>query len=128
MDIDQLNINAVCFGILCNFAPVCGEERAKEAVELVLALQAENAKLHAEIEKEMKRRKTQADIIQTERGQKYEMMEKMNQIIKTMHGDCNYCLNQHSGLDGPCKGCVFSTKREFIDGDYWEWRGPDKED
>lgn len=124
MDIDQLNINAVCFGILCNFAPVCGEERAKEAVELIRALQAENAKLHAEIEKEMKRRKTQADIIQTERGQKYEMMEKMNQIIKTMHGDCNYCLNQHSGLDGPCKGCVFSTKREFIDGDYWECRDP----
>ena len=63
MDIDQLNINAVCFGILCNFAPVCGEERAKEAVELVRALQAENAKLHAEIEKEMKHRKTQADIM-----------------------------------------------------------------
>ena len=95
-----------------------------DAATALSTLQAENAKLHAEIEKEMKRRKMQADIIETERGQKYEMIEKMNQIIKTMHGDCNYCLNQHSGLDGPCKGCVFSTKREFIDGDYWKWRGP----
>ena len=30
---EKLDINAVCFGILCNFTPVCGEERAKEAVE-----------------------------------------------------------------------------------------------
>ena len=35
MDIEKLDINAVCFGILCNFTPVCGEERAKEAVEPV---------------------------------------------------------------------------------------------
>ena len=33
MDIEKLDINAVCFGILCNFTPVGGEERAKEAVE-----------------------------------------------------------------------------------------------
>ncbi len=38
----------------------------------------------------------------------------MNQIIKTMHGDCNYCLNQHSGLDGPCKGCAFSVKQKNL--------------
>lgn len=50
MDIEKLDINAVCFGILCNFTPVCGEERAKEAVELVRTLQAENAKLRAELE------------------------------------------------------------------------------
>lgn len=47
MDIEKLDINAVCFGILCNFTPVCGEERAKEAVELVRTLQAENEKLRA---------------------------------------------------------------------------------
>lgn len=49
MDIEKLDINAVCFGILCNFTPVCGEERAKEAVELVRTLQAENEKLRADI-------------------------------------------------------------------------------
>lgn len=51
MDIEKLDINAVCFGILCNFTPVCGEERAKEAVELVRTLQAENEKLRAELER-----------------------------------------------------------------------------
>ena len=50
MDIEKLDINAVCFGILCNFTPVCGEERAKEAVELVRTLQAENERLRAELE------------------------------------------------------------------------------
>lgn len=50
MDIEKLDINAVCFGILCNFTPVCGEERAKEAVELVRTLQAENKKLRADLE------------------------------------------------------------------------------
>lgn len=50
------DINAVCFGILCNFAPVCGEERAKEAVELVRMLQAENKRLRAELE-QVKREK-----------------------------------------------------------------------
>ncbi len=49
MDIEKLDINAVCFGILCNFTPVCGEERAKEAVELVRTLQAENEKLRDEL-------------------------------------------------------------------------------
>ena len=51
MAIEKLDINAVCFGILCNFTPVCGEERAKEAVELVSKLQAENEKLRAELQK-----------------------------------------------------------------------------
>lgn len=50
MDIEKLDINAVCFGILCNFPPVCGEEKAKEAVALVRSLQTENEKLRAELE------------------------------------------------------------------------------
>lgn len=45
MDIERLDINAVCLGILCNFTPVCGEDRAKEAAGLVRALQTENEKL-----------------------------------------------------------------------------------
>ena len=51
MGIEKVDINAVCFGILCNFTPICGEERAKEAAGLVRALQAENEKLRAELEK-----------------------------------------------------------------------------
>ena len=49
MDIEELDINAVCFGILCNFPHFCGEERAKEAAELVRALQAENEKLREQV-------------------------------------------------------------------------------
>ena len=52
MDIEKLDINAVCFGILCNFTPVCGEERAKEAVAVVRSLQTENAQLRDELERE----------------------------------------------------------------------------
>lgn len=53
MDIkDKLDINAVCFGILCNFPPACGEEKAKEAVALIRSLQAENEKLQAEVERQ----------------------------------------------------------------------------
>ena len=52
MDIkDKLDINAVCFGILCNFPPVCGEEKAKEAVALIRSLQAENEKLRTGLNK-----------------------------------------------------------------------------
>lgn len=50
MGIEKLDINAMCFGILCNFTPVCGEEKAKEAVALVRSLQTENEKLRAELE------------------------------------------------------------------------------
>ena len=49
MEIEKLDVNAVCFGILCNFPHFCGEERAKEAAELVRALQSENEKLKAEV-------------------------------------------------------------------------------
>ena len=47
MDIAELDINAVCFGILCNFPQFFGEERAKEAAELVRALYAERETLRA---------------------------------------------------------------------------------
>ena len=49
MDIAELDINAVCFGILCNFPQFCGEERAKEAAELVHALYAERETLRADL-------------------------------------------------------------------------------
>ena len=48
MKTEKMDINAVCFGILCNFTPVCGEERAKEAVALIRSLQAELEQAKAE--------------------------------------------------------------------------------
>lgn len=35
MEYNEIDVNAVCFGILCNFQQFCGEERAKEAAALV---------------------------------------------------------------------------------------------
>ena len=49
MDVAELDVNAVCFGILCNFPQFCGEERAKEAAELVRALYAERKALRADL-------------------------------------------------------------------------------
>lgn len=48
MKTEKMDINAVCFGILCNFTPVCGEERAKEAVALIRSLQAQLEQAKAE--------------------------------------------------------------------------------
>jgi len=39
IEIEQIDINAVRFGIMCNFPPHCGEERAKEALEVINKLE-----------------------------------------------------------------------------------------
>lgn len=39
IEIDQIDINALRFGIMCNFPPHCGEERAKEALETLSKLE-----------------------------------------------------------------------------------------
>lgn len=54
MKTEKMDINAVCFGILCNFTPVCGEERAKEAVALIRSLQAQLEQAKAERDEAIK--------------------------------------------------------------------------
>ena len=78
MDIEKLDINAVCFGILCNFTPVCGEERAKEAAGFVRMLQAENAQLRADLEYE----REHADAYYEECGQWEAENEKLRAELK----------------------------------------------
>ena len=46
----NIEVNAVCFGILCNFTPVCGKERAKEAAEFVRKIYEERKSLMARAE------------------------------------------------------------------------------
>lgn len=105
MDIEKLDINAVCFGILCNFTPVCGEERAKEAVELVRTLQAENEKLRADLE-QVKRERDAA--------------------IESWRGFCAKCAwsgKQYLSdgkMDDRCKTCRDNNKCN------WKWRGPEE--
>ena len=96
MDLEKLDINAVCFGILCNFTPVCGEERAKEAVELVRTLQAENEKLRADLA-QVKRERDAA-------SRDLEMVSV-----------CDTCVHEHAPS---CPGCN--------DAENWEWRGPEE--
>nr|DAL91087.1 MAG TPA: MAD PROTEIN/MAX PROTEIN/DNA factor, DNA, bHLHZ, TRANSCRIPTION-DNA.0A [Caudoviricetes sp.] len=105
MDIEKLDINAVCFGILCNFTPVCGEERAKEAVELVRTLQAENEKLRADLEQV--KRERDAAIQDLKKHRKYKC-------------DCCYYADKQSRF--PCTDCQSPISTY---GDGWKWRGLD---
>lgn len=99
MDIEKLDINAVCFGILCNFTPVCGEERAKEAVELVRTLQAENEKLRDELEQV----KRCIEIVENQRDSAIKELENyMVQDVLDGNEPCAICAK---ASDTPCEYC-----------------------
>ena len=104
MDIEKLDINAVCFGILCNFTPVCGEERAKEAVELVRTLQAENEKLRAELE-QVKREKDAA--------------------VECCRGYCESYAFERDCTKHDMNDAA-PTRWYYGDCEDWEWRGPEE--
>lgn len=97
MDIEKLDINAVCFGILCNFPPVCGEERAKEAVELVRTLQAENASLRKERD------------------------AAVEDVLDAAITPCSYC--KHGPINGGICDMDNDNHEMFS---CWEWRGPEE--
>ena len=90
MDIAELDINAVCFGILCNFPQFCGEERAKEAAELVHALYAERETLRADLARvtvEMNDLRAQwdmygGDVVITETFKELERLKKCIEIVE----------------------------------------------
>nr|DAH66317.1 MAG TPA: Mundticin KS immunity protein four-helix bundle, ANTIMICROBIAL PROTEIN.8A [Caudoviricetes sp.] len=115
MDIEKLDINAVCFGILCNFTPVCGEERAKEAVELVRTLQAENEKLRAELE-QVKRERDAAVSDLTFVVNQY----RLETTGIDLCGLCEYDLPPvgENGQTAECPG--------FYVNDCFKWRGPEE--
>lgn len=52
---------------------------------------------------------------------------ELESVKRAIHGDCAYCANQNNAWDGPCKGCASFAAQEFIDGDYWKWRGQKEE-
>lgn len=76
MEANNADINSVCFGILCNFTPVCGEERAKEAVATVRSLQAENKKLYELIGEAQKLLHAYQDVIVPDYKKCIEQLEK----------------------------------------------------
>lgn len=115
MDIEKLDINAVCFGILCNFTPVCGEERAKEAVELVRTLQAENEKLRAELERVKRERDTAVSDLTFVVNQ-----YRLETTATDLCGLCEYDLPPagENGQTAECPG--------FYVNDCFKWRGPEE--
>lgn len=117
MDIERLDINAVCLGILCNFTPVCGEDRAKEAAGLVRALQTENEKLRVLAElgntraKDYRVMRDRAVKAESENEQlRAELEQVKRELEEAREAICTHCL------DVPCQG----------ESCYW-WRSP-KED
>ena len=51
------------------------------------------------------------------------LRNELEQIKQAIHGDCDYCKNKGTPLEGPCKSCVSFAAKPFIDGDYWEYGG-----
>ena len=100
-DVKKLDINAVCFGILFNFTPVCGEERAKEEAELVRKLQAENEKLRGELEQVKRERDAAASDLES-------VMAYRGDNLDT----CQFCKNGQCHVRGGTKQCLP------------QWRGP----
>lgn len=96
MDIAELDINAVCFGILCNFPQFCGEERAKEAAELVRALYAERETLRADLAR-----------VTAERDAAVSDLE--------LFATCDTCKFGEMKMAYDCLGCDHASN--------WKWRG-----
>ena len=89
-----------------------GEEECQNlcgyAATALSALQAENEKLRAELEQTKLEKET---------------------LIEAVRGDCDYCKNDLGNLDekSPCRHCEGFAAKEFVTGDYWQWRGPEEE-
>lgn len=97
--------------IAANDEIVFNAETASEAAELLENQQNEvkHLKMRLEIEKDHSE----------------QMKRERDAAVESMRGDCKYC--QHGGvtcLDELCGKCSHFAAKEFIEGDYWEWRGP----
>lgn len=143
MDIEKLDINAVCFGILCNFTPVCGEERAKEAVELVRTLQAENEKLRAELKSKVDLVFQQAKELDRRHLLLQEQEAELEQVKRERDAavsDLTFVVNQYrletTGID-LCGLCEYDLPPVgengqtaecpgFYVNDCFKWRGPEE--
>ena len=100
MDVNELDINAVCFGILCNFPLFCGETRAKEAVELVRIIYTENEQLRAELEQKSKLIAQQAA-----------ELERRDKLLKEQEAELEQAKRERDKLErflGELEGAVYT--------------------
>lgn len=87
MEVSDADIRSVCFGILCNFTPICGEDKAKEAVSIVRSLQAENKKLYELIDEFQKLLHAYQDVVVPDHKKRIEQLEKArDDTINTTKG------------------------------------------
>lgn len=101
--LEQYSEDLIAYKLGCNFADAC-----TNAATALSALQAENEKLRAELEQTKLEKET---------------------LIEAVRGDCDYCKNDLGKLDekSPCRHCEGFAAKEFVTGDYWQWRGPEEE-
>ena len=98
----------------------CIPNMTGDAAAALSALQAENEKLRKMYQKEKSVcYATQAELEQVKR--------EKEALIEAVRGDCDYCKN-NGNLDekSPCWQCEGFAAKEFVTGDYWQWRGPEE--
>ena len=134
---NEIDVNAVCFGILCNFPQFCGDERAKEAAALVRKIyednknlldRAKSAEVRAEtIEKMVK--EYQDEIVQGYREQA-EKAERERDELKARYCAAEPCVtcenykNPACGGEGDCLGCKLNCPcNKCNDYSMWKWNG-----
>ena len=106
----NIEVNAVCFGILCNFTPVCGKERAKEAADLVHEIYEERKSLMTRVEAAEAR------------------AEKAENERDAAVSDLRGCAIESCA---ECMYCLYRTAKSFCwnctDGSNWKWKGQKEE-
>ena len=99
MDYNEIDVNAVCFGILCNFQQFCGEERAKEAAALVRKIYEDNKKLLDRAESAEARAETIEKMVKEYQEvivPRYrEQAEKAEREMKEAKNDCAVAKRNH---------------------------------
>lgn len=104
----ELYVNSVCFGILCNFSPICGEERAKEAASFVRNLYAENKRIFALAEEAEAR----AEKAERERDEAVRICAKLIALCSPPKEWVPKLFRRHINRPGDYMGCGYT----FLDG------------
>lgn len=113
MDIEKLDINAVCFGILCNFTPVCGEEKAKEAVALIRSLQTENEKLQAEVERQRRSADNGRHLYENAERAYMKVLAELERVTAERDA-AQRLLAEHTGVVGMEKVTTCAEKKAWL--------------
>lgn len=123
MEYNEIDVNAVCFGILCNFQQFCGEERAKEAAALVRKIY-EDKKTFEKMVKEYQ------EVIVPGYREQAEKAERERDELKARYCSaepCTTCENYKNpacGGEGDCLWCRLDcTCNKCNDYSMWKWNG-----